>query len=342
MSEFSASITDAKKKEKDTEPILKDNPNRFTLFPINYPDLWNFYQTHVATFWTSGDIDFEADRDDWEKLNSDEKHFILNVLAFFAGSDGIVLENIMGNFSLEVQVPEARSFYSIQGAIETIHSEVYSLLIETFGETNQQKQNLFSAIENMPCVKKKADWALSYMNPDKNSFSQRLVGFAVVEGIFFSGSFCAIFWFKSQNRLVKTLGTSNELISRDEALHCQFAIALYKHLVNKLSQKEVEDIVKPAVKIEREFICDSLQCPLVGMNADLMNEYIQFVADRLMVQLGYEPIYGSSNPFPFMENIAIDGKTNFFEKRVTEYQVAGSVMKGKSESTPQLETEDDF
>ena len=332
----------SKKLEELDEPILKDNPNRFTLFPINYPDLWQFYQTHVATFWTSGDIDFEADRDDWDKLDSHEKHFILNVLAFFAGSDGIVLENIMGNFSLEVQVPEARSFYSIQGAIETIHSEVYSLLIETFGDTTEQKKQLFTAIENMPCVKNKADWALSYMNSDTNSFSQRLVGFAVVEGIFFSGSFCAIFWFKSQNRLVKTLGTSNELISRDEALHCQFAIALYKHLVNKLSQKEVEDIVKPAVKIEREFICDSLQCPLVGMNADLMNEYIQFVADRLMVQLGYEPIYGSSNPFPFMENIAIDGKTNFFEKRVTEYQVAGSVMKGKSESTPQLETEDDF
>lgn len=324
---------------QDKEEILKENPNRFTIFPIKYKDLWDFYQQHLACFWTSGDIDFEADREDWGNLNDDEKHFILNVLAFFAGSDGIVLENLMGNFALEVQVPEARAFYAIQGAIETIHSEVYSLLIETYGETGEQKDKLFRAIETMSAVTKKAEWALSYMNPETNSFAQRIVGFAVVEGIFFSGSFCAIFWFKSQNRLVKTLGTSNELISRDEALHCQFAICLYKHLAKKLSQKEIEEIVKPAVVIENEFICDSLQCRLVGMNADLMNQYIQFVADRLVVQLGYNTIYGVSNPFPFMENISLDGKTNFFEKRVTEYQLASATIERSEDN---IEIMDNF
>tara|TARA_X000001036_G_scaffold54733_1_gene44305 strand:- start:48 stop:1031 length:984 start_codon:yes stop_codon:yes gene_type:complete len=325
--------------EIQQEEILKENPNRFTIFPIKYNDLWEFYQQHLACFWTSGDIDFEADREDWDNLNEDEKYFILNVLAFFAGSDGIVLENLMGNFALEVQVPEARAFYAVQGAIETIHSEVYSLLIETYGETTEQKDKLFRAIETMPAVSKKAEWALSYMNPENNSFAQRIVGFAVVEGIFFSGSFCAIFWFKSQNRLVKTLGTSNELISRDEALHCQFAICLYKHLSNKLSQDEIEEIVKPAVVIENEFICDSLKCRLVGMNADLMNQYIQFVADRLVVQLGYNTIYGVTNPFPFMENISLDGKTNFFEKRVTEYQLASSAIERSEDN---IEIMNDF
>ena len=325
--------------EIQQEEILKENPNRFTIFPIKYNDLWEFYQQHLACFWTSGDIDFEADREDWDNLNEDEKYFILNVLAFFAGSDGIVLENLMGNFAMEVQVPEARAFYAVQGAIETIHSEVYSLLIETYGETTEQKDKLFRAIETMPAVSKKAEWALSYMNPENNSFAQRIVGFAVVEGIFFSGSFCAIFWFKSQNRLVKTLGTSNELISRDEALHCQFAICLYKHLSNKLSQDEIEEIVKPAVVIENEFICDSLKCRLVGMNADLMNQYIQFVADRLVVQLGYNTIYGVTNPFPFMENISLDGKTNFFEKRVTEYQLASSAIERSEDN---IEIMNDF
>tara|TARA_X000001036_G_C20689158_1_gene808776 strand:+ start:1730 stop:2704 length:975 start_codon:yes stop_codon:yes gene_type:complete len=322
-----------------SEPILEENPNRYTIFPIKYGDLWQLYQRHIASFWTSGDIDYEADSSDWEKLNTNEKKFILNVLAFFAGSDGIVLENIMGNFSQEVQIPEARSFYAIQSAIETIHSEVYSQLIETFGESREQKLELFHAIQTLPCVEKKAKWALSYMDSSNASFAQRLVGFAVVEGIFFSGSFCAIFWFKSRNLLVKTLGTSNELISRDEALHCEFAISLYSHLVNKLTQREIEDIVKPAVEIENEFICDSLNCPLVGMNADLMKQYIEYVADRLVVQLGYSKIYQSTNPFEFMENISLDGKTNFFEKRVTEYQMAGEALKGKMET---LELTEDF
>ena len=327
-------------KPDNVEPILQDNPFRHTLFPINYPDLWGFYQQHVATFWTSGDIDFEADREDWDKTAPDEKKFILNILAFFAGSDGIVLENIMGNFAQEIQVPEARAFYAIQGAIETIHSEVYSLLIETFGDSQEEKMNLFQSIETLPCVKRKADWALSYMDPERSTFAQRLVGFAVVEGIFFSGSFCAIFWFKSRNRLVKALGTSNELISRDEALHCQFAVALYKHVVNKLTQEQIEEIIRPAVEIEGNFIVDSLQCPLVGMNADLMKQYIKFCADRLIMQLGYDKIYLVENPFDFMDNIGLDGKTNFFEKRVTEYQMAGGMMKGGSMEN--LEIEDDF
>ena len=321
------------------EPILQDNPNRYTIFPINYPDLWEVYQRHIASFWTSGDIDYEADNMDWEKLKEPEKKFILNVLAFFAGSDGIVLENIMGNFSQEVQVPEARAFYAIQAAIETIHSEVYSQLIETFGENSAQKKELFEAIQTLPCVARKAEWAMSWMDPKRSNFAQRLVSFAVVEGIFFSGSFCAIFWFKSRNLLVKTLGTSNELISRDEGLHCEFAVKLYAHIVNRLTQQEIEDIIRPAVDIEYSFICESLNCPLIGMNADLMKQYIEYVADRLTVQLGYTPIYGSKNPFNFMENISLDGKTNFFEKRVTEYQFASTAMKKNGD---ELEIDDDF
>jgi len=308
------------------EKILTVNPNRYTVFPIEYPDLWGLYKKQVSVFWTSGDIDVAADRSDWDKLSPTEKKFILNILAFFAGSDGIVLENLMGNFGTEVQISEARSFYSIQGAIETIHGEVYSLLIEEFAETDEQRDELFKATTSMPCVQRKAEWAETFMNRDTRKFSERLVAFAVVEGIFFSGSFCAIFWFKSQNKLVKALGTSNELISRDEGLHCEFAVALYHHLENRLSQKEIEEIVKPAVELESEFICDSIDCPMVGMNANLMKQYIQFVADRLFKQLGYEPVYNVSCPFSFMENIGLEGKTNFFEKRVTEYVMSGSVM----------------
>ena len=321
------------------EPILQENLNRYTIFPIKYPDLWELYKRHIASFWTSEDIDYEADTGDWDKLKPEEKTFILNVLAFFAGSDGIVLENVMGNFSQEVQIPEARAFYAIQSCIETIHSEVYSQLIETFGESTSQKTQLFEAIQTMPCVARKAEWALSWMNSDNSRFAERLVAFAVVEGIFFSGSFCAIFWFKSRNLLVKTLGTSNELISRDEGLHCEFAVKLYSHIVDRLTQEEIENIIKPAVDIEYEFICDSLNCPLIGMNADLMKQYIEYVADRLIVQLGYKAIYGSQNPFNFMENISLDGKTNFFEKRVTEYQFASTAMKKKGE---ELEIDDDF
>lgn len=309
------------------EKILVENPNRYTVFPIEYPDLWELYQKHVASFWTSGDIDFAADRDDWAVLSETEKKFILNILAFFAGSDGLVLENLMGNFGTEVQVSEARCFYSIQGAIETIHGEVYSLLIEEFAESAEQKHQLFGAMTTMPCIVKKAEWAETFMNSGTRTFAERLVAFAVVEGIFFSGSFCAIFWFKSKNKLVKALGTSNELIARDEGLHTEFAVALYQHLQNKLTQTQIEEIIRPAVLLEKEFITDSIDCPMVGMNAGLMEEYIKFVADRLVVQLGYDRIYGVTEcPFSFMENISLEGKTNFFEKRVTEYQLASAVM----------------
>lgn len=308
------------------EPILIPNPNRFTLFPIKYNDLWALYKRAEASFWTSGEIDFQADDQDWGKLNNNERYFLLNILAFFAGSDGIVMENLMTNFFAEVQIPEARSFYALQAAIENIHGEVYSLLIDTFCETSSQKLELFNAIENMPCVTEKAQWAMKWMDPKKKSFAHRLVAFAVVEGVFFSGSFCAVFWFKSRNLLVKTLGTSNELISRDEGLHTEFAVELYKHLDIPLGTEEILEIVKEAVVIEQRFITDSLPCSLIGMNAELMKQYIQFVADRLLLQLGNAAEYCVTNPFPFMESIGLEGKTNFFEKRVTEYQLASAVQ----------------
>jgi len=306
------------------ETILTENPNRFTIFPLKYPDLWELYKKAESSFWTSGEIDFSADSNDWENLNEDEKHFLLNILAFFAGSDGIVLENLLTNFFTEVQIPEARSFYALQAAIENIHGEVYGLLIDTFSENDEIKNKLFNAIETIPCVKKKADWAIKWMNPSL-SFANRLVAFAIVEGVFFSGSFCAIFWFKSRNKMVKTLGTSNELIARDESMHTEFAIALYHHLDNKLDNESIYSIIREAVEIEEEFIIDSIKCSMIGMNEILMRQYIRFVADRLLIQLGCPKIYNDENPFAFMETIGLDGKTNFFEKRVTEYQLAENV-----------------
>ena len=306
------------------ETILTENPNRFTIFPLKYPDLWELYKKAESSFWTSGEIDFSADSNDWENLNEDEKHFLLNILAFFAGSDGIVLENLLTNFFTEVQIPEARSFYALQAAIENIHGEVYGLLIDTFSENDEIKNKLFNAIETIPCVKKKADWAIKWMNPSL-SFAHRLVAFAIVEGVFFSGSFCAIFWFKSRNKMVKTLGTSNELIARDESMHTEFAIALYHHLDNKLDNESIYSIIREAVEIEEEFIIDSIKCSMIGMNEILMRQYIRFVADRLLIQLGCPKIYNDENPFAFMETIGLDGKTNFFEKRVTEYQLAENV-----------------
>ena len=306
------------------ETILTENPNRFTIFPLKYPDLWELYKKAESSFWTSGEIDFSADSNDWANLNEDEKHFLLNILAFFAGSDGIVLENLLTNFFTEVQIPEARSFYALQAAIENIHGEVYGLLIDTFSENDEIKNKLFNAIETIPCVKKKADWAIKWMNPSL-SFANRLVAFAIVEGVFFSGSFCAIFWFKSRNKMVKTLGTSNELIARDESMHTEFAIALYHHLDNKLDNESIYSIIREAVEIEEEFIIDSIKCSMIGMNEILMRQYIRFVADRLLIQLGCPKIYNDENPFAFMETIGLDGKTNFFEKRVTEYQLAENV-----------------
>ncbi|KAJ9683242.1 hypothetical protein PVL29_019003 [Vitis rotundifolia] len=295
------------------EPLLAPNPDRFCMFPIQYPAIWEMYKKAEASFWTR----------QWENLTSDEKHFISHVLAFFAASDGIVLENLAGRFMKEVQVAEARAFYGFQIAIENIHSEMYSLLLESYIKDPKEKNRLFHAIDTIPCVTKKAQWALRWIDGSE-TFAERLLAFACVEGIFFSGSFCSIFWLKKRG-LMPGLTFSNELISRDEGLHCDFACLLYSLLRNKLSEERVKAIVADSVDIEREFVCDALPCALVGMNSALMSQYIEFVADRLLGALGYGKMYNVSNPFDWMELISLQGKTNFFEKRVGEYQKA-SVM----------------
>ncbi len=310
------------------EPLLMENKDRFVLFPIQHNDIWQFYKKHEASFWTAEEIDMSADLVDWNnKLNDDERFFIKHVLAFFAASDGIVNENLAENFLHEVQYTEARFFYGFQIAIENIHSETYSLLIDTYIKDTFEKDKLFRAIDTMDCVKKKAEWALSWI--DKGNFAERLVAFAAVEGIFFSGSFCSLFWLKKRG-LMPGLTFSNELISRDEGLHCDFACLLYtKHLMGKLSKKTVEKIITDAVEIEKEFVTDALPVNLIGMNAKLMQQYIEFVADRLLVELGNEKVYNATNPFDFMEMISLQGKTNFFEKRVGEYQKAGVMNTNK-------------
>ena len=302
------------------EPILKEQNNRFTLFPIKYNDIWEAYKNQQNAIWTADEIDYLADLNDWETLKPEEKTFIENILAFFAGSDGIVLENLVTKFCKEIQIPEVRSAYTFQAYMENVHSEVYSLLIDTYIKDNKRKEECFNAIETIPAIKKKADWALKWINDDK-SFAERLVAFSIVEGVFFSGSFCAIFWLKSKGKMVKSLGKSNELIARDEGMHTDFAVLLYSKLINKLDKEVIYDIIKEAVNIEKEFICDSLKCKLIGMNSDLMSEYIEFVADRLLTQLGYDKYYNKSNPFGFMNSMNLDGKTNFFEQRVTEYRI---------------------
>ena len=304
------------------EPILQENTNRFVLFPIQHNDIWSFYKKAEASFWTAEEIDLSADIIDWDnKLNDDERHFIKHVLAFFAASDGIVNENLAQNFLSEVQYTEAKFFYGFQLAAENIHSETYSLLIDTYIKNTAEKNHLFNAIETLDCVKKKAEWALRWI--DKGSFAERLVAFAAVEGIFFSGSFCSIFWLKKRG-LMPGLAFSNELISRDEGLHCDFACLLYsKHLVDKLPKDKVKEIIIDAVEIEKEFVTDALPVKLIGMNSDLMGQYIEFVADRLLVELGNDRVYNTPNPFDFMEMISLQGKANFFEKRVGEYQKAG-------------------
>ena len=304
------------------EPILEENKNRFVLFPIQHDDIWSFYKKAEASFWTAEEIDLQPDLIDWEnKLNDDERYFIKHVLAFFAASDGIVNENLAENFLSEVQYTEAKFFYGNQIAMENIHSETYSLLIDTYIKEAEEKNRLFNAIETLDCVTKKADWALRWI--EEGSYAERLIAFAAVEGIFFSGSFCSIFWLKKRG-LMPGLSFSNELISRDEGLHCDFACLLYNnHLVNKLPKEQVRDIILDAVEIEKEFILDALPVKLIGMNSDLMSQYIEFVADRLLVELGCEKEFSVSNPFDFMEMISIQGKTNFFEKRVGEYQKAG-------------------
>lgn len=302
------------------EILLKENKDRFVLLPIKYPKIWEMYKKHEASFWTAEEIDLHPDLKDWERLNEDEKHFIKHVLAFFAASDGIVNENLAVNFMREVQLPEARCFYGFQIMMENIHSETYSLLIDAYIKDPSEKNKLFHAIETVPCVKKKAEWALRWIN--NGSFAERLVAFAAVEGIFFSGSFCSIFWLKKRG-LMPGLSFSNELISRDEGLHCDFACLLYGMLKHKLTQEQVQSLIKDAVANEHEFVTDALPVSLIGMNAKLMCQYIEFVADRLLVSLGYSKVYNSSNPFDFMEMISLQGKTNFFEKRVSEYKKAG-------------------
>ena len=311
------------------EPILKKNNDRFVLFPIQHDDIWKFYKKAEASFWTAEEIDLAQDLVDWnEKLNDDERFFIKHVLAFFAASDGIVNENLAENFLSEVQYTEAKFFYGFQVTIENIHSETYSLLIDTYIKDNKDKHYLFNAIDTVPCVKKKAEWALRWI--DEGSFAERLVAFAAVEGIFFSGSFCSIFWLKKRG-LMPGLSFSNELISRDEGLHCDFACLLYNnHIVNKLPKETVTKIITDAVEIEKEFVTDAIPVKLIGMNADLMKQYIEFVADRLLAELGCNKIYNSANPFDFMDMINIQGKTNFFEKRVAEYQKAGVLNSGEN------------
>ncbi len=309
------------------EPLLVENPNRFVLFPIEHDDIWQMYKKAEASFWTAEEIDLSQDMKDWENLNDDERYFISHVLAFFAASDGIVNENLAANFLHEVQFSEAKCFYGFQIAIENIHSEAYSLLIDTYIKNPTEKDRLFNALDTVPCVKKKGEWAIRWINSD--SFAERLIAFAAIEGIFFSGSFCSIFWLKKRG-LMPGLSFSNELISRDEGLHCDFACLLYRrYLTNRLPNARVLEIISDAVRIEQEFITDSLPVALIGMNAKLMSQYIEFVADRLLVELGCPKHYGTPNPFDFMEMISLQGKTNFFEKRVGEYQKSG-VMSDKA------------
>ena len=312
------------------------------MFPVKYDDIWRFYKKAEASFWTAEEVDLSDDRKHWEKLTDDERHFISHVLAFFAASDGIVLENLALRFMKDVQIPEARAFYGFQIAIENIHSEMYSLLIDTYIRDAKEKLFLFGAIENIPCVGKKAEWALRWIESSEG-FGERLIAFACIEGIFFSGSFCAIYWFKKRG-LMPGLTFSNELISRDEGLHRDFACLLFGYLREKPDQSVVRQIVEEAVLIEKEFVCDSLPCKLVGMNAELMSDYIEFVADHLLGQLGMEKTYGTNNPFDWMELISLQGKTNFFEKRVGEYQKSGVMggLMGSAAATHQFTTNEDF
>ncbi len=311
------------------EPLLTENPNRFVLFPIEHNDIWSFYKQSEASFWTAEEIDLSADLTDWnEKLNDNERHFIKHVLAFFAASDGIVNENLAEHFVTSVQYTEAKFFYGFQIMMENIHSETYSLLIDTYIKDQKEKDHLFNAIETLDCVKKKAKWALRWI--EQGSFTELLIAFAAVEGIFFSGSFCSIFWLKKRG-LMPGLSFSNELISRDEGMHCDFACLLYNdHIVNKLPKETVQKIIVDAVEIEKEFVTDSLPVDLIGMNSKLMCQYIEFVADRLLVSLGNEKIFNVENPFPWMDLISLQGKTNFFEKRVGDYQKSG-VMADRSQ-----------
>jgi ribonucleoside-diphosphate reductase subunit M2 len=303
------------------EILLTPDENRFVMFPIKYDDIWKMYKKQMDCFWRAEEIDLTKDLTNWESLNNHEKYFISMILAFFAASDGIVLENLATRFMNDVQISEARAFYGFQIMMENVHSETYSLLIESYIKDKEEKCKLFNAITNFPCIKKKSDWAQKWIHDNRSSFAARLVAFACVEGIFFSGAFCSIYWLKKRG-LMPGLTFSNELISRDEALHCEFAILLYSKLQKKIDKARIYEIIKEAVEIETEFICQALPCKLIGMNSELMTQYIKFVADRLVVQLGYKKIYDATNPFSWMELISLESKTNFFEKRVSEYALA--------------------
>lgn len=314
------------------DDILVENPNRFVLFPIKHSRVWEMYKKAEASFWTAEEIDLSQDYKDWVKMTADEQHFIKMVLAFFAASDGIVLENLASRFLKEVQIPEARCFYGFQIAMENIHSETYSLLLQTYIKDSVERDALFAAASRIGSIKKKADWAMKWIESKEASFAQRLVAFAAIEGVFFSGSFCSIFWLKKRAKM-PGLTFSNELISRDEGLHCDFACHLYSLLTaaQQLSKQDGVALLREAVDIEKEFVCEALPVSLIGMNANLMSQYIEFVADRLSVELGFGKIYNAQNPFEWMEMISLTGKTNFFEKRVAEYQKSG-VMAGLESS----------
>lgn len=336
---YNSSDISVKYKELEKhEPLLMENAQRWVMFPLKYPEIWRQYKLQIASFWTAEEIDLAQDCVDWAKLNADEQHFIKHILAFFAASDGIVLENLSSQFTNEIQVPEARAFYGFQMAMENIHSETYSLLIDTYlKHDDREKEHLFHAVSRIPSIKAKAQWALKWMNPETNCFAERLVAFACVEGVLFSGSFCAIFWLKKRG-LMPGLTFSNELISRDEGLHADFACLLYKMLQHQLPTEIVHSIFRGAVQVEREFICEAFSCNLIGMNADLMVQYIEFVADRLLTALGHPKLFNKGNPFDWMDLISLQGKTNFFERRVGEYQKA-NVMTGDAHV---FSTEEDF
>ena len=321
------------------EDILINSDKRFVLFPIIYEDIWLMYKKQVASFWTTEEIDLSNDLRDWNKLSSDEQKYIKYVLAFFAASDGIIVENLAQKFCNEVQYPEARAFYSFQSAMEQIHSETYSLLIDTYINSSEEKNYLFNAINNIPIIRKKANWALKWIN-DNNTFAERLIGFIIVEGLFFSASFCAIYWLKKRG-LMSGLTFSNELISRDEGLHCNFGCLLYSKLNNKLSSNKIYEIIDEAIEIEKEFVSESLPVELIGMNSKLMIQYIEFVADKLLIQLGYDKLYNVLNPFEWMDMISLQGKTNFFEKRVGEYQKA-NIMNNNNNNKNEFKLDEDF
>ena len=319
------------------EPLLDERNSRLVLFPIQYHNIWNEYKKQVACFWTAEEIDFSKDMNDWRKLTQPEQKFIKWILAFFAASDAIVLDNVISRFATEVKLTEAQFCYQFQSTMEQIHSEVYSLLIDTYISDSKEKHELFTAVETVPCIQKKARWAIKWMEDKQSSFATRLIAFASIEGIFFSGSFCAIFWLKKRG-LMPGLTFSNELISRDEGMHTDFAVLLYSMLETKLTQQQIEDIIREAVSIEQEFITQAVPCNLIGMNSDLMKQYIEFVADRLILQLGHTPIYNVSNPFDFMELISLTSKENFFEKRVSNYSMS-SVGKTSDEMSFSLDVD---